>query len=820
MAQILTQVRLGTTQNVDLNEAFSVGVDSIDGKLIYAGNRILVKAQSNRIENGIYTIESSGFLARSSDFALGSTQTPSSIIFIQEGNELADTGWLISSDSNTNTITVGMNEIEFTRFSLNLNILGADLPSSIVLRSEKGYPLTITELDNNFKYLSISLTQKLNIKDFTQTAICDRINSVDYSVSNINANNLRGFYPSTEVIDNLSTIALRSESGNILSNTFTGDLIGNADSADFATLAQTAHALDNVNPIQFGGTGANNAADARVNLNVVNRAGDSMTGKLSLAPATSGYATLNIPTQTNSINSPIDGDIWSNASSFFYRKSNVTYTFAPLESPAFTGTPISTNPAKTSNSGAIATTNFVQQHVADLNASILLKSDINSPVFTGDPKAPTPPTNDNDTSIATTAFVNNLINTITPSYYTKQQADIIHNAETSTRTANDNALSSRIDELTKMKGIPIGAVMYYAASNVPVGWLKCDGALVSKNAFPHLFSKIGYTYGGVGNDFRLPDLRGEFLRGWDDGRGIDRGRQFGTWEKGTLVTFDPNYGSYNVTSVIGRYNYSGATNSVSWNDTDDSTGKIGLDHVFNAQTMWPEMLRAEINNAPTPQELATNGWGYGMARPRNVAMLACIKAYGDIDNPDLITAAAVLESISYKVDKRGDIMSGRLTLSGDPLDSLHAATKQYVDTAITRVDNRVAKAGDTMSGFLTLVANPTQPMHAATKDYVDTIVKSQPIALSLDTRGLSIGDIVSLLNTIAPPNNYMPYTLCRIAATAQNVSTRTDNYRAGWISITYVYWVNAITTVNNPDRNNNFVFRVNANKSSWEYVAG
>ena len=61
-------------------------------------------------------------------------------------------------------------------------------------------------------------------------------------------------------------------------------------------------------------------------------------------------------------------------------------------------------------------------------------------------------------------------------------------------------------------------------------------------------------------------------------------------------------------------------------------------------------------------------------------MMACIKAFGDIDNPDLINATAVLENINNKVDKRGDTMSGRLTLSADPTFALHAATKQYVDT--------------------------------------------------------------------------------------------------------------------------------------------
>ena len=62
--------------------------------------------------------------------------------------------------------------------------------------------------------------------------------------------------------------------------------------------------------------------------------------------------------------------------------------------------------------------------------------------------------------------------------------------------------------------------------------------------------------------------------------------------------------------------------------------------------------------------------------------------------------------------KAGDTMTGRLTLSADPISNLHASTKQYADT-------KLALTGGTLSGYLTLHANPVNPMHAATKSYVD-----------------------------------------------------------------------------------------------------
>lgn len=79
-------------------------------------------------------------------------------------------------------------------------------------------------------------------------------------------------------------------------------------------------------------------------------------------------------------------------------------------------------------------------------------------------------------------------------------------------------------------GVPSGAVMTFAMNTAPTGWLKANGAAVSRTTYAALFSAIGTTF-GVGNGsttFNLPDLRGEFMRGWDDGRGVDSGRAFGS----------------------------------------------------------------------------------------------------------------------------------------------------------------------------------------------------------------------------------------------------------------------------------------------------
>lgn len=83
---------------------------------------------------------------------------------------------------------------------------------------------------------------------------------------------------------------------------------------------------------------------------------------------------------------------------------------------------------------------------------------------------------------------------------------------------------------------PAGAVMAFARNTPPVGWLIADGSAVSRVIYPALFSAVGTKFGpgdGV-TTFNLPDLRGEFIRGWDNGRGIDPNRKFGTWQADEL----------------------------------------------------------------------------------------------------------------------------------------------------------------------------------------------------------------------------------------------------------------------------------------------
>lgn len=83
---------------------------------------------------------------------------------------------------------------------------------------------------------------------------------------------------------------------------------------------------------------------------------------------------------------------------------------------------------------------------------------------------------------------------------------------------------------------PAGIIKAHGAATAPNGYLKCNGAAVSRTTYAALFAAIGTTWGaGDGSTtFNVPELRGEFLRGLDDGRGIDTGRALNVFQAGDI----------------------------------------------------------------------------------------------------------------------------------------------------------------------------------------------------------------------------------------------------------------------------------------------
>jgi hypothetical protein len=177
--------------------------------------------------------------------------------------------------------------------------------------------------------------------------------------------------------------------------------------------------------------------------------------------------------------------------------------------------------------------------------------------------------------------------------------------------------------------VPAGTVNYSAGNTPPAGYLKCDGAQVSRTKYPELFAAIGTIYGeGDGSStFNLPDLRGEFIRGLDDGRNVDEGRDLGSEQMDqiqghghidlghthsdaghTQMGYNLSYGSYN--------NYEmGGNGYGSWISYFYSYVWMGYANILSAN--------ANISN-PKNTEFGLVRYGTE-TRPRNVALMACIK---------------------------------------------------------------------------------------------------------------------------------------------------------------------------------------------------
>ena len=128
-------------------------------------------------------------------------------------------------------------------------------------------------------------------------------------------------------------------------------------------------------------------------------------------------------------------------------------------------------------------------------------------------------------------------------------------------------------------GTLVGEIKVYPANNVPEGYLECNGAPVSRTQFADLFDVLGTLYGagdGV-NTFNLPDLRGEFIRGFDNGRGIDENRVLGSAQVDELKShshdreYRPNVGGgghgFPSRSGSGSGNVNYPTNSTGGDET-------------------------------------------------------------------------------------------------------------------------------------------------------------------------------------------------------------------------------------------------------------
>lgn len=204
-----------------------------------------------------------------------------------------------------------------------------------------------------------------------------------------------------------------------------------------------------------------------------------------------------------------------------------------------------------------------------------------------------------------------------------------------------------------------GEVKFFARSTTPVGYLKANGDAVLRTLYPNLDTAIyvgdtnnataifGYRCtnpanpGGsrstTGQYIVVPDMRGEFARGWDDGRGVDPGRSFGSSQGHALLTHNHTAS----TSNSGGHTHTGSTTTAgshrhpisTFNDsggggpTIDNSGQSS--DPFTVYTEYEgdhsHGVNLNVDGVHNHTVTVNNYVGANETRPRNIALLACIK---------------------------------------------------------------------------------------------------------------------------------------------------------------------------------------------------
>ena len=166
-------------------------------------------------------------------------------------------------------------------------------------------------------------------------------------------------------------------------------------------------------------------------------------------------------------------------------------------------------------------------------------------------------------------------------------------------------LTGELTSHSHPSNVPAGAVMFFPMSSAPAGFLKANGAAVSRSSYANLFAAIGTRF-GAGNGsttFNLPDLRGEFLRGWADGRWLDAERELGSTQGDAIRRITGTLGGYT------GWDSPSANGPFRLSISSQSGGSSGVSFKHGTLTYDNNLV------VPTATE----------NRPHNVALLACIK---------------------------------------------------------------------------------------------------------------------------------------------------------------------------------------------------
>ncbi len=183
-------------------------------------------------------------------------------------------------------------------------------------------------------------------------------------------------------------------------------------------------------------------------------------------------------------------------------------------------------------------------------------------------------------------------------------------------------------------GVPSGAVFCMAVATVPSGYLECNGQTVNRTTYAALFAVIGTQY-GAGNGsttFEVPDLRGEFIRGFDNGKGTDSGRSIGTSQAAAFgqhlhsidLTTSNKSLTGNVSGISQSYRIDGQANGV-FSKASNRNARLFGNSGGEAQCGGFDMDASHDHTVTGNTGNQGSTSNSNETRPRNIAMMYIIK---------------------------------------------------------------------------------------------------------------------------------------------------------------------------------------------------
>nr|EKU7900029.1 phage tail protein [Escherichia coli] len=304
---------------------------------------------------------------------------------------------------------------------------------------------------------------------------------------------------------------------------------------------------------------------------------------------------------------------------------NETNKKAPLNSPALTGTPTTPTARQGTNNTQIASTAFVMAAIAalvDSSPDALNTLNELAAALGNDPNFATTMTNalaGKQPKDATLTALAELATSADKLPYFKGADRAALTALTSVGRAilGKTSIQSVLDYLGLGEGsaLPVGVPVPWPTATPPAGWLKCDGRAFTKEQYPVL-ARVYPT-------LRLPDLRGEFIRGWDDGRKVDTGRKLLSAQGATLLrTAMLDYYNQDTTGTSGIVGM-GFNNEDSITDLREGSFKMPDGTTFSD----PVVAMSDNGMQATILTSIRSGYAKGITvRPRSIALNYIVRA--------------------------------------------------------------------------------------------------------------------------------------------------------------------------------------------------